>query len=163
YLGAEDFVPVTQAHIMADTESLGVAGVEWLERMARLPVEQRRVRIPPLTHPPGTPFSAAHPRHPPPHLFYPPPPPPPPPPPRPRRLRGARHSDDRYLHQLPDHHGAGARRARRLRRHRCGDLFEQRVRRALQFRRRAVGAQRRAHGADAALWLPSRRAAPGDV
>ena len=30
-LGAADFVPVTQAHIMADTESLGRAGVEWLE------------------------------------------------------------------------------------------------------------------------------------
>ena len=30
YLGAEDFVPVTQAHVMADTESLGAAGVEWL-------------------------------------------------------------------------------------------------------------------------------------
>ena len=27
YLGASDFVPVTQAHIMADTESLGLAGV----------------------------------------------------------------------------------------------------------------------------------------
>ena len=37
YLGAEDFVPVTQAHIMADTESLGPAGIEWLERWARLP------------------------------------------------------------------------------------------------------------------------------
>ena len=34
YLGAEDFVPVAQAHIMADTESLGLAGVEWLERWA---------------------------------------------------------------------------------------------------------------------------------
>ena len=36
YLGAEDFVPVIQAHIMADTESLGVAGVEWLERWSAL-------------------------------------------------------------------------------------------------------------------------------
>src|SRR2546423_12549017 len=44
YLGALDFVPVTQAHVMADTESLGVAGVEWLERMADLPLEQRRGR-----------------------------------------------------------------------------------------------------------------------
>ena len=35
YLGAADFVPVTQAHIMADTESLGEAGVEWLERWPR--------------------------------------------------------------------------------------------------------------------------------
>ena len=28
YLGAADFVAVSQAHIMADTESLGTAGVE---------------------------------------------------------------------------------------------------------------------------------------
>src|ERR1700716_328667 len=60
YLGAADFVPVSQAHIMADTESLGVAGVEWLERMARLPSEQRKVRIPTITDPRGTDFAAAH-------------------------------------------------------------------------------------------------------
>jgi predicted aconitase len=60
YLGANDFVPVTQAHIMADTESLGVAGVEWLERMAGLPPEQRRVRIPTITDPRGTDFAAQH-------------------------------------------------------------------------------------------------------
>src|SRR6185295_10298573 len=60
YLGADDFVPVTQAHIMADTESLGVAGVEWLERWAALPAEQRRVRVPTITDPRGTDFAAAH-------------------------------------------------------------------------------------------------------
>ena len=60
YLGAEDFVPVTQAHIMADTESLGPAGVEWLEAWARLPAGQRRVRIPTITDPRGTDFAAAH-------------------------------------------------------------------------------------------------------
>src|SRR3977135_742181 len=60
YLGARDFVPVSQAHIMADTESLGPAGVEWLERMASLPAEQRRVRIPTITDPRGTDFAAAH-------------------------------------------------------------------------------------------------------
>src|SRR6478752_6575165 len=60
YLGAEDFVAVSQAHIMADTESLGVAGVEWLERMARLPAEQRRLRIPTISDPRGTDFAAAH-------------------------------------------------------------------------------------------------------
>src|SRR5262245_12817432 len=59
YLGAEDMVPVTQAHIMADTESLGAAGVEWLERWARLPPPQRRVRIPTITDPRGTDFAAA--------------------------------------------------------------------------------------------------------
>src|SRR5689334_17787281 len=60
YLGAEDFVEVSQAHIMADTQSLGVAGVEWLERWAKLPAEQRRVRIPTITDPRGTDFAAAH-------------------------------------------------------------------------------------------------------
>src|SRR2546421_4408118 len=60
YLGARDFVPVTQAHIMADTESLGLAGVEWLERLARLPAQARRVRIPTITDPRGTDFAAAH-------------------------------------------------------------------------------------------------------
>jgi predicted aconitase len=60
YLGALDLVPVTQAHIMADTESLGAAGVEWLEAMARLPVEQRRVRVPTISDPRGTDFAAAH-------------------------------------------------------------------------------------------------------
>jgi predicted aconitase len=60
YLGARDFVPVSQAHIMADTESLGLAGVEWLERMASLPADQRRVRIPTITDPRGTDFAAAH-------------------------------------------------------------------------------------------------------
>jgi predicted aconitase len=60
YLGAADFVPVTQAHIMADTESLGVAGVEWLERWARLPETERRVRVPTITDPRGTDFASAH-------------------------------------------------------------------------------------------------------
>jgi hypothetical protein len=60
YLGAADFVAVSQAHVMADTESLGVAGVEWLERMAALPAAQRRVCIPTITDPRGTDFAAAH-------------------------------------------------------------------------------------------------------
>jgi hypothetical protein len=59
YLGAADFVPVSQAHIMADTESLGTAGVEWLERLASMPEDQRGVRIPTITDPRGTDFAAA--------------------------------------------------------------------------------------------------------
>jgi predicted aconitase len=59
YLGAEEFVPVVQAHIMADTESLGEAGVAWLERWAGLPQPQRLVRIPTTTNPRGTDFAAA--------------------------------------------------------------------------------------------------------
>ena len=49
----------------------------------------------------------------------------------------------------------------RLWRHRRGDLFEQRVRRALEFRGRAVGAERRPDRPHAALRLSSRRAAAG--
>ena len=60
YLGAEDFVSVSQAHVMADTESLGAAGVAWLERWAGLPAEQRRVRVPTISDPRGTDFAAAH-------------------------------------------------------------------------------------------------------
>src|SRR5580704_14861599 len=59
YLGADDLVPVGQAHIMADTESLGAVGVEWLEGWAALPEQQRRVRIPTITDPRGTDFAAA--------------------------------------------------------------------------------------------------------
>src|SRR6202048_2928145 len=59
YLGAADFVPVSQAHIMADTQATGLAGVECLERMARLPSAQRQVRIPTITDPRGTDFAAA--------------------------------------------------------------------------------------------------------
>jgi predicted aconitase len=51
FFGAEDFVPVTQAHIMADTESLGEAGVRWLEGLAAAEERLRRVRIPTITDP----------------------------------------------------------------------------------------------------------------
>ena len=60
YFGARDLVPVAQAHIMADTESLGEAGVRWLERWAGLPEPQRRVRAPTTSDPRGTDFAAAH-------------------------------------------------------------------------------------------------------
>ena len=53
FFGAEDFVPVTQAHIMADTESLGEAGLRFLESLAAMPEAERRVRVPTLTDPRG--------------------------------------------------------------------------------------------------------------
>jgi len=59
YLGAADFVPVSQAHIMADTESLGAAGVAWLEGLAAQAPDHRQVRIPTITDPRGTDFAAA--------------------------------------------------------------------------------------------------------
>ena len=59
FFGARDLVPVGQAHIMADTESLGEAGVAFLEKLAALPADQRRVRIPTITDPRGTDFAAA--------------------------------------------------------------------------------------------------------
>lgn len=57
FFGAADFVEVTQAHVMADTESLGHAGVEWLEALAR--EEGARVRVPTITDPRGTDFAKA--------------------------------------------------------------------------------------------------------
>jgi predicted aconitase len=44
---------------MADTESLGTAGVEWLERWAAFPAAERRVSIPTITDPRGTDFTAS--------------------------------------------------------------------------------------------------------
>jgi len=59
FFGAADFVPVTQAHIMADTESLGEAGVQYLERLAAADESQRKVQVPTITDPRGTDFSKA--------------------------------------------------------------------------------------------------------
>lgn len=53
FFGADDFVPVTQAHIMADGEAVGEAGVALLERLAAAPSDDRRVRIPAVTDPRG--------------------------------------------------------------------------------------------------------------
>jgi predicted aconitase len=101
FFDAADFVPVSQAHIMADTESLGEVGVRFLEGLAGAPKNERRVRVPTITDPRGIDFRvyrqlgqsdwmvaarAAGDR-------------------RPARVR---RTDDRYLHQLSDHHGAGA-------------------------------------------------------
>ena len=59
FFGAKDFVEVSQAHIMADTESLGETGVEWLEALAKNVAKDRVVRIPTITDPRGTDFSKA--------------------------------------------------------------------------------------------------------
>ena len=56
FFDAEDFVPVVQAHMMADTESLGEAGVAFVEGLAAHPEGQRRVRVPMITDPRGIDF-----------------------------------------------------------------------------------------------------------
>ncbi|MHB1302378.1 MAG: aconitase X [Acidiphilium sp.] len=55
---AADFVPVGQAHIMGDPEATGLAGIEFLEELAKAPESERRVRIPTITDPRGIDFSA---------------------------------------------------------------------------------------------------------
>ena len=57
FFDAEDFAPVSQAHIMADTESLGEAGVRFLEGLAAAPEAERRVRVPTITDPRGIDFA----------------------------------------------------------------------------------------------------------
>ncbi len=59
FFHAEDFVPVTQAHIMADTESLGEEGVRWLESLTKADGGKARVRVPTITDPRGTDFAKA--------------------------------------------------------------------------------------------------------
>src|ERR1700719_2583181 len=53
FFDAADLIPVSQAHIMADTESLGESGVGFLESLASQPEAERRVRVPTLTDPRG--------------------------------------------------------------------------------------------------------------
>ena len=50
---ADDLVPVSQAHMMADPESLGDAGASFLEGIASHPAKDRRVAIPMITDPRG--------------------------------------------------------------------------------------------------------------
>jgi len=57
FFDAVDFVPVSQAHLMADTESLGEAGVRFLEGLAGAPEAERRVRVPTITDPRGLDFA----------------------------------------------------------------------------------------------------------
>jgi predicted aconitase len=57
FFDAADFVAVSQAHIMADTESLGEAGVRFLEGLAAVPEADRTVRVPTITDPRGVDFA----------------------------------------------------------------------------------------------------------
>src|SRR6267378_3854324 len=57
FFNAADFVPVSQAHVMADTESLGEAGLRFLEGLAASPESERRVRVPTITDPRGIDFA----------------------------------------------------------------------------------------------------------
>ena len=57
FFNAADFVPVSQAHVMADTESLGEAGLRFLEGLAASPEAERRVRVPTITDPRGIDFA----------------------------------------------------------------------------------------------------------
>jgi len=58
FFDAEDLVRVGQAHIMADTEATGEAGVRFVESLAAMPLVDRHVRIPTITDPRGIDFDA---------------------------------------------------------------------------------------------------------
>ena len=53
FFDAPDFVEISQVHLMADTESLGEAGVTFLEKMAVYDEIERRVVVPTVTDPRG--------------------------------------------------------------------------------------------------------------
>jgi len=141
FFDAADFVPVSQAHIMADTE-FSWRGWGALSRNAGGGARGRAAGAGAGDHrPAGLDFAVY------------------------RRLgadagdggagavgdRGSarlRRADDGYLHQLPDDHRAGPRRAYGVWRDRGRHLFEQRLWRTQQFRMRAVRVGRRAEGSD---------------
>ena len=58
FFDAKDTVAISQVHIMADPEALGEAGTAFLEGLATLPLEHRRVRVPTITDPRGVDFAA---------------------------------------------------------------------------------------------------------
>ena len=58
FFDAPDLVPVSQAHVMCDTESLGESGVTYLESIAAAPRADRLTRIPTITDPRGIDFTA---------------------------------------------------------------------------------------------------------
>lgn len=53
FFDAKDFVEISQVHLMADTESLGETGVEYLEQLAAYPWDERKVSVPTVTDPRG--------------------------------------------------------------------------------------------------------------
>lgn len=53
FFDAPDMVEIAQAHIMADTEALGGANVEYLEEIAAFPESERKVAVPTITDPRG--------------------------------------------------------------------------------------------------------------
>ena len=57
FFDADGLIEVSQAHMMADTESLGEAGVTLVEKLAACPKEEREVRIPMITDPRGIDFA----------------------------------------------------------------------------------------------------------
>ena len=140
---------------MADTESLGEAGVRWLEGLAAIADGQRRVRIPTITDPRGTDFAKAdflgHTKT---MLDL------------ERRAiaafvkLGVTMTDTCINYQTIQ--APMPQRACRLWRYRRGDLFQLGMWRALQFRRRTVRACRRTDRTHAALRLSSRRTASCD-
>ena len=50
---AQDFVPISQSHMMCDPESLGIAGVEFMEGLASHSEKDRCVSVPMITDPRG--------------------------------------------------------------------------------------------------------------
>src|ERR1700730_4595494 len=57
FFDAADFVAVSPADIMAGNESLGRAGVRFLEVLAAAPHPARQVRVPAITDPRGVDFA----------------------------------------------------------------------------------------------------------
>ena len=58
FFDAPDTVEISQVHLMADPESLGPSGVDFLESLAALPKGEREVVVPAVTDPRGVDMQA---------------------------------------------------------------------------------------------------------
>ena len=58
FFDAQSFVEISQVHIMADTEALGLAGIEYLENLTQYPDPQKQVWVPTITDPRGSDFKS---------------------------------------------------------------------------------------------------------
>ncbi|MEO1018039.1 MAG: aconitase X, partial [Pseudomonadota bacterium] len=59
FFDAKDLVPITQVHMHADAEAVGVAGIEFLGNMLEGPAERRRFAVPVVSDPRGADFGRA--------------------------------------------------------------------------------------------------------
>ena len=58
FFDAKKLIEISQVHIMADTEALGLSGVQFIEKISNHSENERKVLVPTITDPRGADFNA---------------------------------------------------------------------------------------------------------